>query len=73
MYPVFLEANAVCGLLGACNLKSILGEPTCDECTGAISAVSDLIESPEKINEIIAFLQVYYTKNLIQIYIHKRQ
>jgi len=31
MYPVFLEANSVCGLLGACVQKSVVKAPTCDD------------------------------------------
>lgn len=58
MYPVFLESNSICGQLGVCKVKSILREPTCEECTGAITTVSGVIESPEKIAEIVAFLQV---------------
>merc|ERR1711976_612155 len=32
MYPVFLEANSVCAQLGACKVKTLVAEPTCDEC-----------------------------------------
>merc|ERR1711929_48166 len=40
MFPVFLEANSICGQLGACGIKSVLGEPTCEECTGATDALA---------------------------------
>merc|ERR1711915_279176 len=56
MYPVFLEPNSVCGELGACMIKNLVGEPTCDECTGSVAAVAALIGSEEKIAEVIAFL-----------------
>ena len=58
MYPVFLEATSVCGQLGICAVKSVLGEPTCEDCTGAVGALADVIMSSEKIDEIVAFLQV---------------
>ena len=58
MYPVFLEANSVCELLGACGAKSVVKAPTCEECSGSITAVAGVIESPEKIAEIIEFLKV---------------
>merc|ERR550539_855764 len=35
MYPVFLEPNDVCMQLGACAIKTLTGEPTCDECVGS--------------------------------------
>ena len=57
MYPVFLEANSVCELLGACGQKSVVKAPTCDECTGSIAAVAGVIESADKIAEIIEFLK----------------
>ena len=60
MYPVFLEANSVGGLLGACGLKSVVKAPTCDECTGSITAVASVIESEAQIAEIVAFLQVSF-------------
>merc|ERR1711951_202563 len=44
MFPVFLEANSICGQLGACGIKSVLGEPTCEECTGATDALAEIIE-----------------------------
>jgi len=56
MYPVFLEANSVCSQLGVCK-KTFLAAPTCDECTGSIGAVADVIESEAQIAEIIAFLE----------------
>jgi len=60
MYPVFLEANSVCGLLGACVQKSVVKAPTCDECTGSIITVAGVIESEAQIAEIVAFLQVSF-------------
>jgi len=56
MFPVFLEPNQVCMDLGACMIKSLTGEPTCEECTGNIAKVAALIGSEEKIAEVIAFL-----------------
>merc|ERR1712200_320406 len=49
MYPVFSQ-------LGVCK-KTFLAAPTCDECTGSIGAVADVIESEAQIAEIIAFLE----------------
>ena len=60
MYPVFLEANSVCGLLGACGQKSVVKAPTCDECAGSITTVAGVIESEAKIAEIIEFLKVIH-------------
>ena len=60
MYPVFLEANSVCGILGACGLKSVVKAPTCDECSGSIAAVAGVIESEAQIAEIIEFLKVIH-------------
>merc|ERR550517_1051634 len=54
MYPVFLEANAVCGELGVCKK---LATPTCDECVGSVALVAEVIQSEAKIADIIAFLQ----------------
>ena len=57
MYPVFLEANAVCGELGVCK-KTVVSTPTCDECVGSVVLVSEVIKSDAKIAAIVAFLQV---------------
>merc|ERR1712200_14730 len=62
MYPVFLDANDVCAQLGVCkkNAKLALtkaGEPTCEDCTGAVNSVGDVIESEAKIAEIMDFLK----------------
>merc|ERR1712198_41955 len=57
MYPEFLEANSICGQLGACGIKTLLGEPTCDECTASLGAVADIIGSEGKIAEIVEFLK----------------
>jgi len=56
MYPVFLEANAVCGELGVCK-KTVVSTPTCDECVGSVVLVSEVIKSDSKIADIVAFLQ----------------
>ena len=56
MYPVFLEAGAVCAELGACK-KSLVSVPTCDECTGSVIMTSEIIKSDAKIMEIVEFLQ----------------
>ena len=71
MYPVFLEANSVCGILGACGLKSVVKVPTCDECTGSITAVAGVIESEAQIAEIVAFLQVsfYSLSTALSVYL----
>merc|ERR1711926_60046 len=57
MFPKFLEANYICGELGACKVKTLLAEPTCEECTGSLAAVADIIGSESKIAEIIEFLK----------------
>merc|ERR1711915_92114 len=57
MYPVFLDPTAVCGELGVCKVKSVLAEPTCDECTASVVLVSEVIKSDAKIADIVAFLQ----------------
>ena len=54
MYPVFLEANSVCGQLGACAKNK---EWTCEECTGGIEAIATIINDPATIADIITFLQ----------------
>merc|ERR1712227_814427 len=56
MYPVFLEANAVCGELGVCK-KTVVSTPTCDECVGSVALVAEVIKSDAKIADIVAFLQ----------------
>ena len=38
--------------------KSIVSEPTCDECIGSVILVSEVIKSDAKIAAIIEFLQV---------------
>ena len=58
MYPVFLNAEDLCMKLGACAQKSLVALPTCDECTGSVAAIADMISSEETINEVVAFLQV---------------
>jgi len=57
MYPVFLNAEDLCMKLGACAQKSLVALPTCDECTGSVAAIADMISSEETINEVVAFLQ----------------
>merc|ERR1719154_894894 len=39
MYPVFLEGTAVCGQIMGCQLR----EWTCDECTGGLAAIGDVV------------------------------
>merc|ERR1712241_119691 len=56
MYPVFLEANAVCGELGVCK-KTVVSTPPCDGCVGSVVLVSEVIKSDAKIADIVAFLQ----------------
>merc|ERR1711915_256014 len=56
MYPKFLDAGFICGTLGACK-KTLVAAPTCEECTGSIAAVADLIGSEAQIAEIIDFLK----------------
>merc|ERR1711872_33992 len=57
MYPVFLEPGAVCGELGACKVKSLVSEPTCDECIEGVMAVGSIIASDAKIAAIVEFLK----------------
>merc|ERR1712002_534234 len=57
MFPVFLDPTGVCGDLGACKVKSLLSEPTCDECTGAFAMVAEILGTEEKIAEVIEFLK----------------
>merc|ERR1711973_701074 len=47
----------MCGDLGACKVKSLLSEPTCDECTGAFAMVAEILGSEAKIAEVIEFLK----------------
>ena len=60
MYPVFLEANSVCGQVGACKKNSYqkVMSPTCDECTGGVAAVANIIGMESTIAEIMDFLKV---------------
>jgi len=59
MYPVFLEANSVCGQVGACKKNSYRKtmEATCEDCTAGIGAISGIISNEAKIAEIITFLK----------------
>lgn len=59
MYPVFLEANSVCGQVGACKKNSYqkVMSPTCDECTGGVAAVANIIGMESTIAEIMDFLK----------------
>ena len=59
MYRSLLATSAVCGDLGACNSKSPVAEPTCEECVGAVGAVIDSITTTEKLNTISYTLAVY--------------
>ena len=57
VYPVFFEANAICGALGACaKQRDIMREWTCEECTAGIGSIADLLG--EQIPDIIEFLKV---------------
>merc|ERR1712002_323918 len=57
MYPKFLDPNDVCQQLGSCKIKGLMGEPTCDECKGAIERVAEVISSADQIAEIVSFLK----------------
>merc|ERR1712198_26404 len=57
MYPVFLEPGSICGQLGACKVKTLVGEPTCDECKGSMDALAKIIGSESQIDEVISFLK----------------
>jgi len=56
MYSEFLEPNSICSDLGPCKVKSLVRTPTCDECKGAIGALSAKMQSEETIVEISEFL-----------------
>ena len=58
MYPEFLNAEDLCMELGACAQKSLVALPTCDECTGSVAAIGELIKAEENVMDVIAFLQV---------------
>ena len=58
MYPEFLNAEDLCMELGACAKKSLVALPTCDECTGSVAAIGELIKAEENVMDVIAFLQV---------------
>ena len=62
MYPVFLEANSVCGQVGQCKQNSYVKTmtPTCDECTGGVAAVAAIIGEEGTIVEIMDFLKVFF-------------
>ncbi len=60
MYPVFLEANSVCGQVGACKKSTYqkVMDATCEDCTGGVEAVSAIIGAEATIADIITFLKV---------------
>ena len=58
MYPVFLEPTAVCGDLGICKVKSVVAEPTCEDCLGGTEAVAGLMSSEETLIAVMEFLKV---------------
>ncbi len=59
MYPVLLEAESVCGQIGACKKNAFqqVVEPTCDQCTKGLAAVAKVIGSEGKIVEMVNFLK----------------
>ena len=69
MYPVFLEANSVCGQVGACKKSAYqkVMDPTCEDCTSGVEAVSAIIGAEATIADIITFLKVNksFDKSLI--------
>lgn len=65
MYPVFLEGNAVCGDMGVCKVKSLVAEPTCDDCTGGLASIAGMISSEETVGMVIDFLKVTHFNNVI--------
>ena len=67
MYPVFLEANSVCGQVGQCKQNSYVKTmvPTCDECTGGVAAVANIIGMESTIAEIMDFLKVILLELII--------
>ena len=53
MYHDLLEPSALCGDLGACEAKSLVTEPTCEQCVGAIAPVIEsILNKPEKLELI---------------------
>ena len=64
--------NQHCAATAAnCPFKNIfapkVAEPTCEDCTGAVNSVGDVIESEAKIAEIMDFLKVTTYKNQLLI------
>merc|ERR1712137_1151067 len=58
MYPVFLEANSVCGQLGVCKkVNELVGEATCEECVGGIAGISAIISAEATVADVITFLK----------------
>ena len=58
MYPVFFEPAGLCMDLGACTIKS-LATGTCEECTGGVMAIAEIVGSEETLVQVIDFLKVY--------------
>jgi hypothetical protein len=56
MYPTFLEPNSVCGTLGACAKRDLIKEWTCEDCTGGIASIADVVVAA--VPDIIEFLKV---------------
>ena len=57
-YPKFLDPMMVCGQLNICmeNIKTLVAEPTCEECTQSVAAVADIFLAES--DEVIEFLNV---------------
>merc|ERR1712168_719277 len=55
LVPKFLDPEVCCSQLGVCSLKSMLSEPTCDECKNAMQGLSGLLMT--QIDAMIVYLK----------------
>ena len=60
IYNHFILEQDVCGLLGLCyknDLRTVVGDWTCDECLDILSRTSEYMARPETIDAGVAYLQ----------------